>query len=273
MTGTPHRVLITGAAGRIGRALREGLRGVYPVLRLTDNRPLGEALPGEEIVPADLTNLDEVLAAMQGVDAVVHLGGIPDEDTYEHIRSVNMDGTQHVYEAARRAGVRRVVFASSIHAVGFYSRDPQNKVGPDMPTRPDTFYGVSKVFGEALGRLYWDKHGIETAALRINSFLERPNERRNLGTWLSYRDAVSLVRACLDAPELGFRILAGISGNTRAWMTDEGWAEVGYQPQDNAEAYAADIEDKHGDEADITERRQGGAFVGREYTGLAKEGA
>ncbi len=263
-----NRILITGAAGNIGSTLRAGLRGVYPVLRLTDNRNLGEAAEGEEVVQADLTNFDEVLAAMQDVDAVVHLGGIPNEDTYERIRSVNMDGTQHVYEAARLAGARRVVFASSIHAVGFY---PREQIGPDVPTRPDTFYGVSKVFGEALGRLYWDKHGLESAALRINSFLERPQERRNLSTWLSHRDAVNLVRACLDTPELGFRILAGISGNTRAWMTDEGWAEVGYTPQDNAEDYAAEIGGKHGDEADITERRQGGVFVGKDYMGAAKK--
>lgn len=268
---TPHRLLITGAAGHIGSALREGLRGVYPVLRLTDNRPLGEARPGEEIMPADLTDFGEVLAVMQDVDAVVHLGGIPNEDSYERIRSVNMDGTQHVYEAARRAGVKRVVFASSIHAVGFYPRDQVNKVGPEMPTRPDTFYGVSKVFGEALGRLYWDKHGIETAAIRINSFLERPQERRNLSTWLSPRDMLALTRACLDVPELGFRILAGISGNTRAWMTDEGWAEVGYTPQDNAEDYAAEVGGKHGDEGDITEQRQGGVFVGKAYVRLAGE--
>lgn len=267
-----NRVLITGAAGHIGSALREGLRGAYPALRLTDHRELGEARAGEEIVLADLTELGGLMQAMQGVDAVVHLAGIPNESSYQEIRRVNMDGTQHVYEAARLSGVKRVIFASSIHAVGFYPRDEHHKIGPDVPVRPDTFYGVSKVFGEALGRLYWDKHGVEGAALRICSFLERPENRRNLSTWLSPRDMVNLTRACLETPDLGYRILAGISGNTRAWMTQEGWAEVGYAPQDNAEEYASEVEHIHGDENDITEQRQGGVFVAKDYMGLAKEG-
>lgn len=265
------KVLITGAAGSIGSVLREGLRGRYDLLRLTDHRDLGEAREGEEIVLADLTEIGGLMEAMRGIDAVVHMGGIPNEHTYERIRAVNMDGTHNVYEAARLAGVRRVVFASSIHAVGFYERDSENKIGPDVPVRPDTFYGVSKVFGEALGRLYWEKHGIETAALRICSFLERPKERRNLSTWLSHGDTVRLVSACLETPELGFKILAGISNNTRAWMTGEGWADVGYHPQDDAEAYASEIEHVHGDENDITEQRQGGVFVAKDYVGLAKQ--
>ncbi|PYE53512.1 NAD-dependent epimerase/dehydratase family protein [Deinococcus yavapaiensis] len=265
------KVLITGAAGAIGSTLREGLRGRYETLRLTDNRDLGEAREGEETVLADLTEIGGLIEAMRGVDAVVHMGGIPNEHTYETIRTVNMDGTHNVYEAARLADVKRVVFASSIHAVGFYERDERNKIGPNAPVRPDTFYGVSKVFGEALGRLYWEKHGIETAALRICSFLPRPQERRNLSTWLSPRDCVSLVAACLDTPRLGFKILAGISANTRAWMTSEGWADVGYHPQDNAEDYASDIERIHGDENDLTEQRQGGVFVAKDYVGLARQ--
>ena len=264
-----QRVLITGAAGHIGSTLREGLRGAYPALRLTDSRDVEDLRDGEEFVRADLTNLDEVRAAMRDVDAVVHLGGIPNEHTYEMIRAVNREGTYHVYEAAREAGVKRVVFASSIHAVGFWERDPEHPIGPDVPVRPDTFYGVSKVFGEAMGRLYWEKHGIESAAIRICSFLERPRERRYLSTWLSPRDCTQLVRRCLDVPQLGFRILAGISGNTRAWMSREGWAEIGYEPQDDAEAFATEIEGIHGDDSDITEQRQGGVFVARDYVGLA----
>lgn len=264
---TPHRLLLTGAAGQVGSALREGLRGHFPILRLTDNRDLGEAREGEEIVSADLTKFDEVRAAMEGVDAVIHLGGIPDEHTYERIRDVNMDGTYHVLEAAREAGVRRVAFASSIHAVGFYPRS--EKVGPDMPVRPDTYYGVSKVFGEALGRMYWERYGIEFVAVRICSFQPRPKDARHLSTWLSPRDAAQLFERAVTAPDVGFLIVAGISGNARRWMTEEGWDRLGYVPQDDAEAYAAEVEHIHGDPSDITEQRQGGIFVDSAYTGLA----
>ncbi|WP_019586247.1 NAD-dependent epimerase/dehydratase family protein [Deinococcus apachensis] len=263
----PVRILLTGAAGQVGSALREGLRGHFPTLRLTDNRDLGEAQPGEEIVYADLTKFDEVRAAVEGVDAVIHLGGIADEHTYERIRDVNMDGTYHVLEAARQAGVRRVAFASSIHAVGFYPRS--EKIGPNVPVRPDTYYGVSKVFGEALGRMYFERYGIEFVGVRICSFQPRPKDARHLSTWLSPRDAAQLFGRAVTAPDVGFLIVAGISGNTRRWMTPEGWDRLGYVPQDDAETYAADVEHIHGDPSDITEQRQGGIFVDSTYTGLA----
>ncbi|TDE85283.1 NAD(P)-dependent oxidoreductase [Deinococcus sp. S9] len=262
-----QRLLITGAAGQVGSALREHLRGRFPVLRLSDHRDLGTAQEGEEIVLADLTNFDEVRAAMEGVDAVIHLGGIPDEDTYEHIRDVNMDGTYHVLEAARQAGVRRVAFASSIHAVGFYPRSEQ--VSPDMPVRPDTYYGVSKVFGEALGRMYWERYRLEFVGVRICSFQPRPKDARHLSTWLSPRDAAQLFEKAVTAPDVGFLIVAGISGNTRRWMTEDGWDVLGYVPQDNAEAYAAEVEHIHGDPQSITEQRQGGVFVDPGYRGRA----
>lgn len=266
---TVQRVLITGAAGEVGSALREGFRGQYPVLRLTDNRDLGEAQPGEEIIYADLTNLDEVRAAMDGVDAVVHLGGIPNEHTYERIRDVNMDGTYHVMEAAKQAGVKRVAFTSSIHTVGFYPRSEH--IDPQVPVRPDTYYGVSKVFGEALGRMYFERYDIEFVAVRICSFQPQPKDRRHLSTWLSPRDAVQLFQRAIEAPDVGFLIVAGISGNTRRWMTPEGWDVLGYAPQDDAEQYAAQVEHIHGDESDITEQRQGGIFVDSGYVGLAGE--
>lgn len=266
---TLGRVLVTGAAGEIGRALRAGIRGRYPVVRLTDLVALDPG-PGEEFVRADLERPDEVLAAMADVDAVVHLGGIANEHSWERIAAVNIGGTAHVYEAARQAGVRRVVFASSVHAVGFAPRG--ERVGPTTPTRPDTFYGVSKVAGEGLARLYWDKHGIASACVRICSYQERPRDRRHLSTWLSPRDMVSLVTACLEVPDLGFRILPGTSRNTRRWMSDEGWAEVGYAPVDDAEVHAADVEHLHGPDDDVTERVQGGFFAAPGYRGLAEPG-
>ncbi len=268
---TPHRLLITGAAGEVGSALRELLREHlgehFPVIRLTDNRDLGSARPGEELAPADLTDFDAVLQAMWGVDAVIHLGGIADEDTYANIRAVNMDGTYNVLEAARQAGVKRVVFASSIHAVGFYPRSEM--VSPTMPVRPDTYYGVSKVFGEALGRMYWERYGIGFVGVRICSFQQQPKDRRHLSTWLSPRDAAQLFARAVTAPDVGFLVVAGISGNTRRWMSPEGWDVLGYAPQDDAEAYVAEVEHIHGDESDITEQRQGGVFVDSGYVGRA----
>lgn len=264
-----NRALITGAAGEIGAALREGFRGQYPAVRLTDQRDLGDAQVGEEIIYADLTNFEQVRAAMDGVDAVVHLGAIPDEHTYERIRDVNMDGTYHVLEAARQAGVKRIAFASSIHTVGFYPRGEQ--IGPQVPVRPDTYYGVSKVFGEALGRMYFERYGMEFVAVRICSFQPQPKDRRHLSTWLSPRDTVQLFQKAVDAPGVGFLVVAGISGNTRRWMTPEGWDLLGYVPQDDAEQYAAQVEHLHGDKSDITEQRQGGIFVDSGYTGLAEK--
>lgn len=272
---TSGRLLLTGATGAVGSALRGQLReylgDAYTTLRLTDHRDLGDAGAGEEIVYADLTNFEEVYGAMQGVDAVIHLGGIPDEHTYEAIRDVNLDGTYHVLEAARQVGVKRVVFASSIHAVGFYPR--AETIAPTAPVRPDSHYGVSKVYGEALGRMYWDRYGIEFVAVRICSFEPRPKDARNLSTWFSPRDAAQLFARAATAADVGFLIVAGISNNTRRWMSPEGWDALGYVPQDNAEIYAGDVQDIHGDPQDITEQRQGGAFVDSEYVGLAGEKA
>ncbi len=259
-------MLLTGAAGVVGSALREHLAGHYDLI-LSDVREVQELRPNELFRRADLTNPAQVQAAMQGAQAVIHLGGIPDEHRYDLIRAVNIDGTQHVLEAARALGVRRVAFASSIHAVGYYPRAQQ--IGPDVPVRPDTFYGVSKVAGEALGRLYFEKHGLEFVAVRICSFQPRPQDARHLSTWLSPRDAAQLFRRALDAHGVGYLTVAGISGNTRRWMTDEGWDLLGYQPQDDAEAYAAEVQHLRGDPASRSERFQGGVFSEVGYLGRA----
>ncbi|MFB9993616.1 NAD-dependent epimerase/dehydratase family protein [Deinococcus oregonensis] len=277
ISAQPRRILITGAAGEVGSALRAQLRDFLTpsetVLRLTDARDLGPAQAGEEVQVADLTDFAAMQAVMQDVDAVIHLGGIPNEHRYEHIRDVNIDGTYHVLEAARQAGVRRVAFASSIHTVGLYPRTP---IGPNVPVRPDTHYGISKVYGEALGRMYAEKYGLEFVSVRICSFQNQPQDARHLSTWLSPRDAAQLFSRAVTAPAQalpgGFRIVAGISGNTRRWMTDEGWSELGYAPQDNAEAYAEAVGHIHGDPADITEQRQGGIFAAPDYVGLNNVG-
>jgi uronate dehydrogenase len=261
-----QRVLITGAAGNIGRELRAGLRGHYPVLRLLDLAPQETAGPGEELVTLDLNDRPKTEAAMKDIDAVIHLAAIASEASFEDILSGNLTTTYSVFEAARRAGVRRVVFASSNHVTGFYPR--KETVGPDDPVRPDSFYGVSKAFGEALGRLYSEKYGLEVVCLRIGTFAERPTRPRQLSTWLSPRDCLQLVRCCLDAPAVGFTIVYGVSANTRSWWKDDAVATLGYQPQDNAEEFAAQVEEPPpGARSRLADRLQGGSFVENDPSG------
>jgi uronate dehydrogenase len=255
-----ERVLITGAAGNIGRTLRTGLRGHYPVLRLLDVASQEAAGPGEEVITVDLNERLATQAAMEDVDMVVHLAAVASEASFDEILSGNITTTYSIFEAARRAGVGRIVFASSNHVVGFYPRD--ETLGPDDPIRPDTFYGVSKAFGEALGRLYADKYGLEVVCLRIGSFAERPTTLRQLSIWLSPRDCIHLVRCSLDARAVGFTVVYGVSANTRSWWKDDAADQLGYYPQDNAEEFAAQIEERPpGAPLALADRLQGGSFV------------
>ena len=247
-------IAITGAAGRVGSILAGGLRRD---LRLLDIRPA----PGCQQL--DLRDLAAVEAAFSGVDAVIHLGAIPTEAPFEDILDHNLRGTYNVLEAARRSGARRVVFASSNHATGMYARS--DRIGPDAPVRPDTYYGVSKAFGEALGRLYAEKWGVSVVCIRIGSCIERPVDRRHLSTWLSPRDAINLFTAAVDAP-VQFSIVYGISANTRGWWDLTSARALGYEPQDDAEAYARDVAPDPSEPAGT----QGGlytetAFAGEKY--------
>ena len=269
-----QRVLITGAAGTIGSVLRDGLRGRYPVLRLTDRAPLGKAQAGEEIVEnLDLADLAGLEAAMQGIDAVVHLAGTPVEQAWEPVLNNNIIGLYNTYEAARRQGVRRIVFASSNHTVGFHPRG--RHIDETVPPRPDGRYGVSKVFAEALGRLYADKHGMEIINLRIGSFQPRPKNVRMLNTWLSHRDCVHLVDVALRAAGIQFEIIYGVSANSRNRWHDSLAARIGYEPQDNAEDYAEEIlaSMKPEDEPLVERMFHGGEYCNMEFDGdLAKIG-
>lgn len=259
---TSGLVLVNGASGKIGATLRSGLREAGWQLRLQDIEPLGEAADGEELVEGDMFDDAVLEAAVAGVESLVHLAAIPTEAPYAEIHRVNIEGTYRYFEAARRAGVRRIVFAGSNHAVGL---TPRQELAPaDLPPRPDTYYGVSKVFAEALGRLYVDRYGMEMVSLRIGSFLPRPLRPRHLATWLSPGDTVRLVDAALRAPDVTFVTVWGISANTRGWWDDGPGRALGYEPQDDAEAYAAEVIAEHGspDMDDVTE-----AFVGGEYAG------
>ena len=260
-----NRILITGAAGEIGSTLREGLRGAYPLLRLSDVRPLGPSRAGEETREADLTDPSRVAELMDGIDCVVHLGGVPREAAWDAILHNNIEGTYNVFEAARAAGVKRIVFASSNHTIGYHR--VSRRVGVEEPMRPDSRYGVSKVFGEALGRLYADKHGLEVACLRIGSFRKEPGDFRQLATWISPRDTVQLVRRCIDAPQFHFLVLYGVSANTRSRWENPHAAFIGYAPEDNAEAYADRFSEPALDGTDPVTEFHGGPFCGLEFDG------
>ena len=234
-----QRILITGAAGRIGRMLRARMPRPDRELRLLDRVPVDE--PGA--ITADVADLDAMMAACDGADAVLHLGGISGEADWASIRDANIEGTYSVFEAARRAGVPRVVYASSNHAVGFAHQpdDPDLEMPDDLGPRPDTLYGVSKVLGEALGSLYHDRYGLDVICLRIASRFARPQGERMLSTWLSPADAVRLLDACLRAAAPGFRIVWGVSANSRGYLSREGGRAVGFHAEDDAERYADEL--------------------------------
>lgn len=236
-----RRVLITGSAGAIGVSLRRHLRGVYEELRLADIAPQAEAATGEVVIAADIRDLGALQVAMRSVDCVVHLAGVPHEDTWDRVRDLNIDGCYNVFEAARREGVKRVVFASSNHAVGFHRRE--NVLDAEALPRPDTRYGLSKAFGEALGRLYADKHGLQVACLRIGTFRvpDRPSEPRQLLTWVSHRDMAQLVRRCIDHEDYHFLIAYGVSNNRRSRWRNDRVDFLGYRPQDDSEEFAEQV--------------------------------
>ncbi|GII78257.1 NAD-dependent dehydratase [Sphaerisporangium rufum] len=231
-------VLVTGAAGRVGTCLVDGLPGHGHALRLLDARPVEAA--GHETLRGDIHDTELLDQAMKGVGAVVHLAGTPSTSaTFEETLTANIEGTYRVFEAARRAGVGRVVYASSNHAAGF---TPRQELAPaDVPVAPDSHYGVSKAYGEALGRYYSARYGMGVAALRIGSFGRRPPNARALSTWISPGDMVRLVHACLTAPDLTYAEVWGVSANTRGWLDLAAGRALGYEPRDDAEAYAGEM--------------------------------
>lgn len=258
-------VLITGAAGTIGGVLREGLKGRYKLLRLVDKAAMPAAGEGEEVARLDITNLSSLEAAMEDVEAVVHLAAQSSEAAWDVILDNNIVGAFNVFEAARRAGVERILFASSHHAVGFHPRS--RRLDHASPKRPDSRYGLSKAFAEDLGRLYYDKHGLKTVCMRIGTCLPKPQTVRQLSTWISFPDMVRLVVAGLEARDLGFSLVYGVSANTRSWW-DNGEAEaLGYRPQDNAEAFAAEVLAQPDEEDAVAAQVQGGSFASAGFSG------
>jgi uronate dehydrogenase len=240
------RVLVTGAAGIVGRLMRPRLARPDRVLRLLDVQPIAPAAPGEqvEIVTGSVTDPEVMAAACRDVDALIHLGGISREDSWERILDVNIDGTHTVLEAARRAGVPRVVLASSNHAVGFRTVGEAGPAGlpADSGPRPDTYYGVSKAAMEALGSLYHSRFGMDVTCLRIGTCFERPADVRGLSTWMSPDDCARLLEAALAVRPPGYRLVWGVSANTRSIVSQREGEAIGYHARDDAEQFADQVE-------------------------------
>ena len=259
-------ILMTGAAGGIGTYLRPELNGRY-ALRLSDREPISDLRKGESFVSADLADLDAVCAAVDGVDGILHFGGHSSEGVWEDILDANIIGMRNVYEAARLCGVKRVVWASSNHAVGFYRHD--QTIDHTVYPKPDSRYGVSKVFGEAMGSLYADKYGLEVVNLRIGNVGVEPVDKRRLAIWISPRDLAQLCGIGLDHPDIRFEIFYGASDNQSGWWDNANAEKHGYIPQDRSEDFADAVLAKEPSAAPDSpdEIYQGGAFVSVEEGG------
>jgi uronate dehydrogenase len=230
------RLLLTGAGGGLGLMLRERIKPWADVIRLTDVKEIAPAGPAEEVVQCDLGDRQGVLDLLEGVDAVLHFGGVSVEDAFEAIMNANILGLHHLYEGVHKRGIRRVIYASSSHVVGYY---PTTRViDASAPLRPDGMYGVSKCFGEALSRYYYDRFGVETVCLRIGSSFDAPRNARMMTTFLAYDDLVELIRCALFTPRVGHTISYGVSDNPVRWWDNREAAHLGFQPKRSSREFA-----------------------------------
>jgi uronate dehydrogenase len=264
-----HRVLLTGAAGDVGGRLRRLLKPIYRDLRLSDIIEPADLGSDESFMAADLARIAEVEQIVDGVEGIIHLGGISREAAWDPILNANIIGCYNLFEAARRKGVARVVFASSNHAVGFYPR--HTHIGADVTVRPDSRYGVSKAFGEALGSLYADKYGLRVLCLRIGNVGDAPLDKRRLSIWVKPEDLAQLCRIGLEHPDLQYEIFYGASWNERTWWDNSRAYAFGYRPQGRAENHlksALAAEAKLPPDP-IGNYYQGGTFCSAEFSGDA----
>ncbi len=264
-------VLVTGAAGGVARQIRPYLREAYGRLRLSDRVDPGPLAEGERFVPADLGDLEALRAACRGVRYVLHLGGHSVEGSWEQILRANIEGCFNLFEATRLEGVERVVFASSNHAVGFYRR--RRRIGVDHRVRPDSRYGVSKAFGEALGSLYADKYGLRVVSIRIGNVDSVPVDHRRLSIWLHPEDLAQLVRIAFEHPDIRNEIFFGASDNERSWWDNEPAYRFGYRPRHRAEDHAALALERQRQLAPdpVGDRFEGGGFCSAEFTGSPED--
>jgi uronate dehydrogenase len=256
------KLLLTGASGHLGRVLTVGLADRGYQLRLSDVAPLDDVPDGVEFSQVDLADKEATLALCDGMDVVVHFGAISGESRFEDILDANIRGTWHIFEGARR-NKARVIFASTNHTIGFHERS--EPLTEDCHFRPDSFYGLSKAYGELLARHYWDKHGVESGLLRIGSCFEVPADQRQLRTWLSFRDLTDLISRCIDVPALECSVFWGVSDNDGKWWSDHAGELIGFVPRDSADALADQVPPLPADADPVAERYQGGAFCSDGY--------
>jgi uronate dehydrogenase len=259
------KVALSGAGGQIGSFLRPPLlaRGVR--LRSVGGwTPLTPLSPQEEVAHGDLRDPAAVDRMLEGVNVLIHMAGTSVERPLPEIIENNLVGLHQVYEGARRHGVKRIVFASSNHAIGMHSVD--ERLDLDCDFRPDGFYGLSKMWGEGMARMYWDKHGIEGISVRIGSALPRPKDFRHLSTWFGLDDLVDFTMRCIEAPEVGYVTVWGVSANTRSYWRPFGCERLGWQPKQNSEDYAEEILKQENPLDAVARRHQGGSFVSMDYT-------
>jgi uronate dehydrogenase len=263
------KVALSGAGGQVGRFLRPALLGKGVDLRSSGGRhPIEPVGPREEICCGDLRDAANVDVMLDGVDVLIHLAATSIERPLPEVIENNLTGLYSVYEGARRHGVKRVVFASSNHTIGMHLVTEKLDITCDF--RPDGFYGLSKVWGEGLARLYWEKHGIESVCVRIGSALERPTEFRHLSTWFGHEDLLQFLTCCMTVPEVGFVVAWGVSNNTRSYWTPVGCERLGYRPVQNAEDYSSEILDLPNPLDAIGQRYQGGGFASIDFTPLGQ---
>ncbi len=267
MAESPQKpVLLTGASGALGRQIARYLAGLGWTLRLTDIAPFPDRLPpGATFTRADLNDGVAILRLAEGCGMILHFGGVSVEKPFEEVLGPNIRGLYHIYEAARREGAR-VLFASSNHAIGFHERSVP--LDDDCQFMPDGYYGLSKVYGEGMGRLYWYKHGVESVLVRIGSCFPEPTEERMLSTWLSYGDLCRLCERATLAPRTGCCVIWGASNNSRSFWRRDARDLIGWQPQDSADAYAVVVRGKTSGDP-VVERYQGGAYTRMDYTRTA----
>lgn len=256
------RLLITGATGALGSLLRTEVAHLADIVRVTNRGEIRANSASEEAVSCDLADREAVFELTKDVDAIIHMGGVPRENTFDSIVQSNLIGFYNVYEGARQNGVKRIVWGSSNHAIGFYERT--TSIDSACPTRPDSLYGVSKVYGEGVAQYYFDKFGIETVSIRIGSCFPKPVDRRMLATWLSYPDFVHLTERALLSPRVDHTIIYGVSDNDEQLWDNTLAAHIGYRPKDNAEIYRAEVEAATPEPlpGDALVRFHGGTFAG-----------